>query len=83
LCINGGFIGFYGSRAFRKALFPLLFLIFMVPIPSAVLDGLIKIFLIGSAETSYAIFTVLQPLRSVYQENGQSESCRMFMGGIF
>ncbi len=59
LCINGGFIGIHGGRAFRKALFPLLFLIFMVPIPTAVLDGLIKILLPGSAETAYAIFKVL------------------------
>ena len=59
LCINSGFIGFYGTRSFRQALFPLLFLIFMVPIPMVILDGLIKILLRGSAETSYAIFQVL------------------------
>ena len=59
LCINGGFIGFYGGRAFRRALFPLLFLIFVVPIPTVVLDGLINILLIGSAETSYALFKVV------------------------
>ena len=59
LCINGGFIGMHGSRAFRKALFPLLFLIFMVPIPTVILDALIKVLLIGSADTSYAIFKVL------------------------
>jgi exosortase len=59
LCINGGFIGIHGSRAFRKALFPLLFLIFMVPIPTVILDALIKVLLIGSADTSYAIFKVL------------------------
>ena len=59
LCLLGGFIGFYGGRAFRKALFPLLFLIFVVPIPTVVLDGLINILLIGSAETSYALFKVV------------------------
>ena len=59
LCINGGFIGLYGISAFRKALFPLLFLIFIVPIPMVILDGLIKILLIGSADTSYAIFNLL------------------------
>ena len=59
LCINGGFIGFYGALAYRKALFPLLFLIFMVPIPMVILDNLIKVLLIGSAETSYAIFQIL------------------------
>jgi exosortase len=59
LCINGGFFAFYGSQAFRKALFPLLFLIFMVPIPTVVLDALIKVLLMGSADTSYAIFKLL------------------------
>jgi len=59
LCINGGFIGFFGSRAFRKALFPLLFLIFMVPIPTVILEALIKVLLIGSADTSHAIFKLL------------------------
>ncbi len=59
LCLNGGFIGIHGTRAFRKALFPLLFLIFMVPIPTVILDALIKVLLIGSADTSYAIFNAL------------------------
>jgi exosortase len=59
LCINGGFIGFYGIRAFRQALFPMLFLIFLVPIPTVILDALIKVLLIGSANASYAIFKVL------------------------
>ena len=59
LCINGGFIGIYGRQAYRKALFPVLFLIFMVPIPTMILDALIKILLIGSADTSYVIFKVL------------------------
>lgn len=31
ICFNAGFIGCYGGRAFRRALFPLLFLIFLVP----------------------------------------------------
>jgi exosortase len=59
LCLLGGFIGFYGRRAFRKALFPLLFLIFVVPIPTVILNPLVDLLLIGSADTSYAIFKVL------------------------
>lgn len=59
VCIYGGFIGFYGTRAYRRGLFPLMFLIFMVPIPMVILDALIKLLLIGSAETSYALFQVL------------------------
>lgn len=59
LCLLGGFIGFYGRKAFRQALFPLLFLIFVVPIPTVILHPLVDLLLIGSADTSYAIFNVL------------------------
>ena len=38
LWVIGGFIGVYGTGAFRKALFPMLFLFFTVPIPTLVLD---------------------------------------------
>lgn len=58
-CFIGAFISCYGIRAFRKALFPLLFLIFIVPIPTPILDSLIKLLLIGSADISYAIFRIL------------------------
>jgi exosortase len=59
LCLLGGFIGFYGRKAFRHALFPLLFLIFVVPIPTFILNPLVDLLLIGSADTSYAIFKIL------------------------
>src|SRR6185436_19036915 len=35
----GGFLFFYGSSAFRAGLFPLLFLIFVIPIPIPLLDA--------------------------------------------
>ena len=38
LWLIGGFIGFFGWTAIRKAMFPLLFLFFAVPIPAVVLD---------------------------------------------
>jgi exosortase len=60
VCFNGGFIAFYGRRAFRKGLFPLLFLIFVVPFPTVVIEPLIKVLLTGSAETSYAVFRILE-----------------------
>lgn len=56
--LNGGFIGFYGTLAFRKAIFPLLFLAFMIPIPTLILDPLIRILVAASAETSYAVLTM-------------------------
>ena len=59
LSLNAGFIGLYGTRAFRQALFPLLFLIFLIPIPTLILDGLTNFLLIGSAYFSNAIFHLL------------------------
>jgi exosortase len=38
LWLIGGFVGFFGKTAIRKAMFPLLFLFFAVPVPAAVLD---------------------------------------------
>jgi exosortase len=55
----GSFIVFYDIRAFRKALFPLLFMIFIVPIPSMILEPLIRILVIASANTAYAVFNIL------------------------
>jgi len=58
-CILGIFLGFFGSRAFRKALFPLLFLIFIVPIPTLILDPLIRVLQVGSAHFTYVIFKII------------------------
>lgn len=58
-CFFGGFIGFYGSRTFRKAIFPLLFLVFIVPIPTLIIEPLISILVFVSANTSYAVFKIL------------------------
>ena len=57
--IVGGFIIFYGNTAFQKALFPLLFLIFIVPVPTFIIEPLIHALQVGSTETSYAVFTIL------------------------
>jgi exosortase len=48
--INGAFIFCYGFQAFKAALFPLLFLIFMIPLPSALMDGIIYALQVGSTE---------------------------------
>ena len=34
----GGFVTSYGTRAFRNARFPMLFLVFMIPIPTSIMD---------------------------------------------
>lgn len=50
------FVFCYGLPAFRAALFPLVFLLLMVPIPVFVLDKCIYVLQKGSAEVSYALF---------------------------
>lgn len=52
----GGFILIFGTRVFRIAIFPLLFLAFMIPIPSILMDEVISFLLIGSAEVTQQIF---------------------------
>jgi len=51
----GGFLLFYGTAAFKTAIFPLLFMGFFIPIPSVVLNGVITVLQRGSAEMSFVI----------------------------
>src|SRR5262249_33915994 len=46
---------FYGGVAFKAALFPLLFLVFCVPIPSPILDRTIAVLQRGSAEVAFVL----------------------------
>jgi len=52
----GGFLVCYGVRAFKGALFPLLFLFFVVPVPAVIMDRLIYSLQSWSAEVSYGFF---------------------------
>ena len=52
----GSFILCFGISAFRKGAFPLLFLVFMIPIPSAVLDPFIRFLQTGSLYAAHGIF---------------------------
>jgi len=52
----GGFIFSYGLQAFNAASFPLLYLAFMIPIPSVVLERLIHVLQAGSVEVVGFIF---------------------------
>lgn len=54
----GGFFSVYGFRAFRAALFPLLFLFFMVPIPERILEAVIAVLQVGSAEVTSVFFKI-------------------------
>ena len=55
----GGFVLFYGVQAFQKAAFPLLFLVFMVPIPTLVINKIVFILQSASAEVTYGFFKVV------------------------
>lgn len=54
-----GFVLCYGAQAFRAALFPLLFLLFIVPAPTVVLDNMVLVLQKGSAVVTYALFKLL------------------------
>jgi exosortase len=49
----GGFTLCYGIKSLREAVFPLIFLFFMVPIPDVLLDKIILFLQTGSAEAAY------------------------------
>ena len=54
----GGIIFFYGLKAFKTAVFPLLFLFLMVPVPEFIMDRLIYSLQVCSAEATYAFFKI-------------------------
>jgi len=56
LFVNGVFLLCYGVQAFKSALFPLLFLVFMVPIPTFLMDRIIDLLLVGSTAMTELLF---------------------------
>jgi exosortase len=54
----GSFALCYGRRTFLAALFPLLLLFLMVPLPMATMDGFIQVTRVGSAGVASAIFSI-------------------------
>jgi exosortase len=52
----GGFLLFYGRRAFRAAVFPLMFLGLAIPIPGAVFHGIARLLQSGSASMVSMLF---------------------------
>jgi exosortase len=52
----GAFVWFYGTRAARAAVFPLTFLLLMIPIPVSLLAHVVVSLQEGSAETAYRLF---------------------------
>jgi len=63
----GGFVGAFGRTASREALFPLLFLLFMVPIPGLLLRRSVDFLKRGSTEMVAALFTLTG---TVYHREG-------------
>ncbi len=55
--LNGAFISVYGLKAYRDALFPLLFLVFVIPLPGPLMNGLISFLQVGSTEFANLLFT--------------------------
>jgi exosortase len=53
---TGSFLLVYGVGTFRAMLFPFVFLLFMIPLPSALMDGLVAVLRDGSTELSNVLF---------------------------
>jgi len=56
LCWIGGFILILGPQSFRVARFPLLFLIFLAPVPTVLMGKAFLFLQAASAEISYLLF---------------------------
>jgi exosortase len=56
----GAFLLCFGGRAFRRALFPLCFLLWMVPLPQFVLDPIVSLLQRGSAACAYWFFAAVR-----------------------
>jgi len=54
----GGFILFYGTGSFKAAAFPLLFLFFLTPIPTALIEIFILVLQVASTEVTHLFFKV-------------------------
>jgi exosortase len=54
----GAFVLFFGTRAFRTASFPLLFLLFMIPIPEPVHSKIVYLLQVGSSEMAEIFFGI-------------------------
>ena len=84
--LNGAFIFFYGTQAFKAAIFPLLFLIFMIPVPTYLMDRIIYFLQVGSTEFANLLFIAsgVPFLRDgfVFQLLGQSVEVAKQCSGI-
>lgn len=56
ILLVGGVVFFYGIKSFRAAVFPLLFLFFLTPIPTKAVEKIVLLLQMGSAEATYGFF---------------------------
>lgn len=56
LAWTGGFVMFYGLASARAALFPLAFMVFMIPMPNPMVDGATQFLKSGSTEAVASLF---------------------------
>jgi len=54
----GGIVFLYGIKTFKEICFPLLFLAFMIPIPTVLMDRVIYILQAASAEATHLLFKI-------------------------
>jgi exosortase len=57
---TAGFVLCYGAQSYRAAIFPLSFLLLMIPIPTVALDNTVLALQEGSAITTYALFKLFR-----------------------
>ncbi len=65
--VVGSFLSVYGPQAFKRARFALLFLVFAIPIPTFLLDGVVSLLQYASAEVSNLVFMLSG---AAYHRNG-------------
>jgi len=58
LAVIGAFVAIFGLRAFRSARFALLFLAFMIPLPTVVEQWIIRVLQLGSTEFVALLFSI-------------------------
>ena len=56
ILLTGAFLFCFGFKALRSAVFPLLFLLFTVPIPTVLIEKAILFLQVGSTEAAYLLF---------------------------
>jgi exosortase len=54
----GGILLLYGLNTFRQILFPLLFLVFMIPVPTLLMDRIMHLLQAASAEVTHLLFII-------------------------